>query len=160
EGDSVVLDIEQEISSVVRNTEDGPVTSKREVKTQILSADGQTVVLGGLIKDDVLVSNSRVPILGSIPVLGHLFRSQSSKKVKTNLLIFIRPTIIRDDRVLTGATAEKYHAIRERQIETRRNKGLLLNNGDIPVIPEWEEQIERYRQSLPVDANASGANGE
>jgi general secretion pathway protein D len=160
EGDSVVLDIEQEISSVVRNTEDGPVTSKREVKTQILSADGQTVVLGGLIKDDVLVSNSRVPVLGSIPVLGHLFRSQSSKKVKTNLLIFIRPTIIRDDRVLTGATAEKYQAIRERQIETRRNKGLLLNNGDIPVIPEWEEQIERYRQSLPVDANASGANGE
>jgi general secretion pathway protein D len=160
EGDSVVLDIEQEISSVVRNTEDGPVTSKREVKTQILSADGQTVVLGGLIKDDVLVSNSRVPVLGSIPVLGHLFRSQSSKKVKTNLLIFIRPTIIRDDRVLTGATAEKYQAIRERQIETRRNKGLLLNNGDIPVIPEWEEQIERYRQSLPVDANASGVNGE
>lgn len=160
EGDSVVLDIEQEISSVVRNTEDGPVTSKREVKTQILSADGQTVVLGGLIKDDVLVSNSRVPILGSIPVLGHLFRSQSSKKVKTNLLIFIRPTIIRDDRVLTGATAEKYHAIRERQIETRRNKGLLLNNSDIPVLPEWEEQIERYRQSLPVEANSTGANGE
>lgn len=160
EGDSIVLDIEQEISSVVRNTEDGPVTSKREVKTQILSADGQTVVLGGLIKDDVLVSNSRVPVLGSIPVLGHLFRSQSSKKVKTNLLIFIRPTIIRDDRVLTGATAEKYQAIRERQIETRRNKGLLLNNGDIPVLPEWEEQIERYRQALPLDANTTGVDGE
>ncbi len=160
EGDSIVLDIEQEISSVVRNTEDGPVTSKREVKTQILSADGQTVVLGGLIKDDVLVSNSRVPVLGSVPVLGHLFRSQTSKKVKTNLLIFIRPTIIRDDRVLTGATAEKYQAIREKQIETRRSKGLLLNNGDIPVLPEWEEQIERFRQSLPADANATEATGE
>lgn len=160
EGDSIVLDIEQEISSVVRSTEDGPVTSKREVKTQILSADGQTVVLGGLIKDDVLVSNSRVPVLGSIPVLGHLFRSQTSKKVKTNLLIFIRPTIIRDDRVLTGATAEKYQAIREKQIETRRSKGLLLNNGDIPVLPEWEEQIERYRQSLPVDASSTEATGE
>ncbi|QEY11210.1 type II secretion system secretin GspD [Cellvibrio sp. KY-YJ-3] len=160
EGDSVVLDIEQEISSVVRNTEDGPVTSKREVKTQILSADGQTVVLGGLIKDDVLVSNSRVPVLGSIPVLGHLFRSQTSKKVKTNLLIFIRPTIIRDDRVLTGATAEKYQAIREKQIDTRRNKGLLLNNSDIPVLPEWEEQIERYRQSLPAEADSTEATGE
>ncbi len=160
EGDSVVLDIEQEISSVVRTTEDGPVTSKREVKTQILSADGQTVVLGGLIKDDVLVSNSRVPVLGSIPVLGHLFRSQTSKKVKTNLLIFIRPTIIRDDRVLTGATAEKYQAIRERQIETRRSKGLLLNNSDIPVLPEWAEHIEQYRRSLPVDVDTSGANGE
>lgn len=159
EGDSVVLDIEQEISSVVRNTEDGPVTSKREVKTQILAADGQIVVLGGLIKDDVLTSNSRVPVLGSIPVLGHLFRSQSSKKVKTNLLIFIRPTIIRDDRVLTGATAEKYQAIREQQIQTRRNKGLLLNNSDIPVIPEWEAQLEQYRRSFPVDADTE-ATGE
>lgn len=159
EGDSVVLDIEQEISSVVRNTEDGPVTSKREVKTQILAADGQIVVLGGLIKDDVLTSNSRVPVLGSIPVLGHLFRSQSSKKVKTNLLIFIRPTIIRDDRVLTGATAEKYQAIREQQIQTRRNKGLLLNNSDIPVIPEWEAQLEQYRRSFPIDADTR-ADGE
>lgn len=158
EGDSVVLDIEQEISSVVRTTEDGPVTSKREVKTQILSADGQTVVLGGLIKDDVLTSNSRVPVLGSIPVLGHLFRSQTSKKVKTNLLIFIRPTIIRDDRVLTGATAEKYQAIRERQIEFRRNKGLLLNNGDVPVLPEWEETIQRYRDSMPAESKAPEAS--
>ncbi len=162
EGDSVVLDIEQEISSVVRNTEDGPVTSKREVKTQILSADGQTVVLGGLIKDDVLTSNSRVPVLGSIPVLGHLFRSQTSKKVKTNLLIFIRPTIIRDDRVLTGATAEKYRAIRERQIEFTRDKGLLLNKRDIPLLPEWDEEIQKYLDKVKQDdaARAAEAAGE
>jgi len=162
EGDSVVLDIEQEISSVVRNTEDGPVTSKREVKTQILSADGQTVVLGGLIKDDVLTSNSRVPVLGSIPVLGHLFRSQSSKKVKTNLLIFIRPTIIRDDRVLTGATAEKYRAIRERQIDFVRDKGLLLNKRDVPVLPEWDAEIQKYLDKVKQDdaARAAEAAGE
>ena len=162
EGDSVVLDIEQEISSVVRNTEDGPVTSKREVKTQILSADGQTVVLGGLIKDDVLSSNSRVPVLGSIPVLGHLFRSQTSKKVKTNLLIFIRPTIVRDDRVLTGATAEKYRAIRDRQLEFRKDKGLLLNDRDVPILPEWDEQIQRYLEKVKEDdaARAAAAAGE
>ena len=157
EGDSVVLDIEQEISSVVRNTEDGPVTSKREVKTQILSADGQTVVLGGLIKDDVLTSNSRVPVLGSVPVLGHLFRSQTSKKVKTNLLIFIRPTIIRDDRVLTGATAEKYRAIRERQIDFARDKGLLLNKRDVPVLPEWDAEIQKYLDKVKQDDAARAA---
>jgi general secretion pathway protein D len=163
EGDSVVLDIEQEISSVVRTTEDGPVTSKREVKTQILSADGQTVVLGGLIKDDVLVSNNRVPVLGSIPVLGHLFRHQRSTKVKTNLLIFIRPTIIRDDRVLTGATAEKYRTIRQQQANFTRNRGLLIRERDIPVIPEWEEQIRKYLEATnaannaaPAPANATG----
>ncbi len=157
EGDSIVLDIEQEISSVVRNTEDGPVTSKREVKTQILSADGQTVVLGGLIKDDVLSSDSRVPVLGSVPVLGHLFRSQTSKKVKTNLLIFIRPTIVRDDRVLTGATAEKYRAIRESQLEFRKNKGLLLNDRDVPVVPEWDEQIQKYLEKVKQDDAARAA---
>ncbi|HSC67285.1 MAG TPA: type II secretion system secretin GspD [Cellvibrio sp.] len=162
EGDSVVLDIEQEISSVVRNTEDGPVTSKREVKTQILSADGQTVVLGGLIKDDVLSSNSRVPVLGSIPVLGHMFRSQTSKKVKTNLLIFIRPTIVRDDRVLTGATAEKYRAIRANQLEFRRDKGLLLNDSDVPVLPEWDAEIQKYLDKVKQEdaARAAAAAGE
>jgi general secretion pathway protein D len=160
EGDSVVLDIEQEISSVVRTTEDGPVTSKREVKTQILSADGQTVVLGGLIKDDVLVSNNRVPVLGSIPVLGHLFRHQRSTKVKTNLLIFIRPTIIRDDRVLTGATAEKYRTIRQQQMNFTRERGLLVRERDIPVIPEWEEQIRKYLEATNAanDADAAPTN--
>lgn len=160
EGDSVVLDIEQEVSSITSESVDGFITSKREVKTQILSADGQTVVLGGLIKDDVRTTNRRVPVLGSIPVLGHLFRSQTSDKVKTNLLIFIRATIIRDDRVLTGATAEKYQAIREKQVEFRRNKGLLLNNADVPVLPEWEETIQRFRDSMPVESKAPEASGE
>lgn len=163
EGDSLVLDIEQEISSVIGNTQNspnGPTTSKREIKTQILAGDGQTVVLGGLIEDQVNKGDRRVPVLGSIPILGHLFRTQSATKRKTNLLIFLKATIIRDDRVLVGATAEKYQMIREQQIETRRSNGLLLNKRDVPVLPEWEEQIERYRQSLPADANASGANGE
>ncbi|OZY87789.1 type II secretion system protein GspD [Cellvibrio mixtus] len=163
EGDSLVLDIEQEISSVIGNTQsspNGPTTSKREIKTQILAGDGQTVVLGGLIEDQVNKGDQRVPVLGSIPILGHLFRTQSATKRKTNLLIFLKATIIRDDRVLVGATAEKYQMIREQQIETRRSNGLLLNNRDVPVLPAWEEQIERYRQSLPADTNAPGANGE
>lgn len=139
EGNTVVLDIEQEVSSVADlNSASGLITNKREIKTQIMANDSQTVVLGGLIKDDVLKGEKRVPILGSIPVLGHLFRSQSSKKVKTNLLVFIRPTIVRDDRVLTGATAEKYRAIRDEQMEHRRQSGLLLRERDMPLIPDWE----------------------
>jgi general secretion pathway protein D len=139
EGNTVVLDIEQEVSSVADlNSASGLITNKREIKTQIMANDSQTVVLGGLIKDDVLKGEKRVPILGSIPVLGNLFRSQSSKKVKTNLLVFIRPTIVRDDRVLTGATAEKYRVIRDEQIEHRRQSGLLLRERDMPVIPDWE----------------------
>lgn len=140
EGNTVVLDIEQEVSSVADlNSASGLITNKREIKTQIMANDSQTVVLGGLIKDDVLKGEKRVPVLGSIPVLGHLFRSQSSKKVKTNLLVFIRPTIVRDDRVLTGATAEKYRAIRDEQMEHRRHSGLLLWEKDLPLVPTWEE---------------------
>lgn len=147
EGDSMVLDIEQEISSVIGNTQNspnGPTTSKREIKTQILAGDGQTVVLGGLIEDQVNKGDQRVPVLGSIPVLGHLFRTQSASKRKTNLLIFLRPTIIRTNEVLTGATAEKYRTIRNEQLEFQRSRGILTNKRDVPMLPEWEEQIQKY----------------
>ncbi len=137
EGDTVVLDIKQEVSSVQTESADGFITNKREINTQILSADGETVVLGGLIEDKVESGERRVPILGSIPVLGHLFRSQSSSKGKTNLLVFIRATVVRDDKVLTGATAEKYRLIREQQDDYRRNRGLLVSKKDVPQLPDW-----------------------
>lgn len=149
EGDSLVLDIEQEISSVLgdtQNSPNGPTTSKREIKTQILAGDGQTVVLGGLIQDQVNKGDQRVPVLGSIPVLGHLFRSQSASKRKTNLLIFLKSTIIRTDEVLTGATAEKYQLLRNQQINFQRDRGILMNKRDTPILPEWEETIRQYQQ--------------
>jgi general secretion pathway protein D len=165
EGDSMVLDIEQEISSVIGNTQNspnGPTTSKREIKTQILAGDGQTVVLGGLIEDQVNKGDQRVPVLGSIPVLGHLFRSQSASKRKTNLLIFLRPTIIRTNEVLTGATAEKYRTIRNEQLEFQRSRGILTNKRDVPMLPEWEEQIQKYiEETKQADAApATEAAGE
>lgn len=150
EGDSLVLDIEQEISSVLgdtQNSPNGPTTSKREIKTQILAGDGQTVVLGGLIQDQVNKGEQRVPVLGSIPVLGHLFRSQSASKRKTNLLIFLKSTIIRTDEVLTGATAEKYQMLRDQQVNFQRTRGILMNKRDMPVLPEWEEVIRQYQQN-------------
>jgi general secretion pathway protein D len=159
EGDSLVLDIEQEISSVIgstANSPNGPTTSKREIKTQILAGDGQTVVLGGLIEDQLNKGDQRVPVLGSIPVLGHLFRTQSAQKRKTNLLIFLKPTIIRTDEVLTGATAEKYRNLREQQILFQRNRGILTSKREVPILPEWEEEIRKFqeksRQSPDVPA--------
>lgn len=163
EGDSLVLDIEQEISSVLDgtgNSPNGPTTSKREIKTQILAGDGQTVVLGGLIEDQVTRNDSRVPVLGSIPVLGHLFRSQGGEKRKTNLLIFLRSTIIRTDDVLTGATAEKYRAIREQQVNFQRNRGILLPKRDVPILPEWDAEIQRYIEKQNEAKSAASAAGE
>ncbi len=140
EGDSIILDIKQEVSGISdKNNPDGPITDERKINTQILSADGQTVVLGGLIRDDVQVGSTRVPLLGSIPLLGKLFRSETSSKVKTNLLVFIRATIMRDDRALEGATAEKYSTIRNLQLDARGKEG----GKPIPVLPEWKPMPEK-----------------
>jgi general secretion pathway protein D len=138
EGDSVMLDIKQEVSGIFdKSNSDGPITDERKIETQILSGDGQTVVLGGLIKDDVQTSTVRVPLLGSIPLIGRLFRTEKNTKLKTNLLVFIRATVIRDDKVLEGATAEKYIAIRNSQLESRRTAP-GANAKFIPVLPEWK----------------------
>jgi general secretion pathway protein D len=160
EGNTVVLDIKQEVSSLANITGiEGVVTNNREIETQILLADGQTVVLGGLIRDEVQTSDTRVPLLGSLPILGHAFRSQSSSTMKTNLLVFIRTTVIRDEEVLTGATAEKYRFIRDEQLEHRRTRGILLNSRSVPVVPEWESV--NTMPVVPVQAEpATDASGE
>ncbi len=138
EGDKIVLDIEQEVSSLTGETSASDViTNERSITTQVLASDGQVVVLGGLMRDNVQTFQSRVPLLGSIPVLGRLFRSNSDRVTKTNLLVFIRATVIRDDETLTGTTAEKYRYIREQQLKARRQKGLSLKKDLLPVVPEW-----------------------
>jgi len=112
----------------------------------VLAQDSRVVVLGGLIKDDVQDGYQKIPLLGDIPFLGRLFRSDAVKVTKTNLLIFIRPTIIRDNEALAGASAEKYRYIREQQL-LRRERGLMLMDDDtIPVLPEWEEQLKQLEQ--------------
>src|SRR5690625_1878043 len=143
EGDSIVLNISQEVSSLSSNLDsaDGPITNQRKLQTQVLTADGETVVLGGMIQDDVQTTQQKVPLLGDIPVLGHLFRNQTNRVRKTNLLIFIRATVVRDERTLEGATAEKCRAIREEQLRRRRRGGMLINRSNIPVLPEWEVQM-------------------
>ncbi|MCE2027964.1 type II secretion system secretin GspD [Sessilibacter corallicola] len=138
EGDKIVLDIEQEVSSLTGETSASDViTNERSITTQVLASDGQIVVLGGLMRDNVQTFQSRVPVLGSIPLVGRLFRSNSDRVTKTNLLVFIRATVIRDDETLTGTTAEKYRFIREQQLKARRQKGLSLKKDLLPVVPEW-----------------------
>jgi general secretion pathway protein D len=161
EGDSVVLDISQEVSSLSNTSAQlqasDLITNERILQTRVLAANGRMVVLGGLIKDDVQDGSQKVPLLGDIPLLGRLFRSDAVSVVKTNLLIFIRPTIIRDDRQLAGATAEKYRFIRDQQL-LRRERGLMfLDDAYIPVLPEWEEQIRQLEQIRDEAQNTAAA---
>ena len=151
EGDRVVLDIEQEVSSVspadsLLSGASDLITNERKIQTKVLAADGRVVVLGGLIKDDVTTTEERVPLLGDIPFLGRLFRNDSVSYQKTNLLVFIRSTVIRDDETLSGATAEKYRYIREQQDE-QLERGLPFGNDDfLPVLPDWEQQIQQLEE--------------
>lgn len=96
---SVRLEVDQVVESISGNNTFGAVdiiTDKRQVKTEVLIGDGRTIVLGGLIDDTLIERESRVPILGRIPILGHLFKSTSTERQKTNLMVIIRPTIIVD----------------------------------------------------------------
>ncbi len=102
-------------------------------------------------------------MLGSIPVLGHLFRSRSNTTEKTNLLIFIRPTIIRDDATMRGATGEKYKYIREQQLKQRGISSLLLNSDDLPLLPDWDEQTEALderQRNKKASVESAPAKGE
>ena len=155
EGDAVVLDIVQEVSSIAPSLlASDVITNERKIETMVLANDNDIVVLGGLVKDDVQDSSEGVPVLSRIPVLGRLFRSDSVTVTKTNLLVFIRPTIIRDDEDLAGATAEKYRFIRDEQLE-RRERGLMfLDDGNLPVLPSWEEQIQQLPE-VPSDGTGN-----
>ncbi|HTF84679.1 MAG TPA: type II secretion system secretin GspD [Cellvibrio sp.] len=155
DGDSVVLDISQEVSSIEDTTTRGIITNKRTIETQILAENGQIVVLGGLIRDEIRTTDLKVPILGSIPVIGNAFRSQTSDVVKTNLLVFIRATVVEDGKMMTGATAEKYSAIRDIQLEQRRKAGILVNSREVPILPEWVDVAAlpkpESEESLPTE---------
>ena len=117
EGATLRLEIDQEISSLapVTTAASGAsdlITNKRSIKSTVLAEDGQIVVLGGLIQDDITQSESKVPLLGDIPLLGGLFRSTKDVHTKRNLMVFLRPTIIRDANGLAALAGKKYSDIR------------------------------------------------
>ncbi|TKF23529.1 type II secretion system protein GspD [Vibrio genomosp. F6] len=142
EGDSVQLQIEQEVSNVLGANGAVDVRfAKRQLNTTVIVQDGQMLVLGGLIDERALESESKVPLLGDIPYLGHLFKSTSTQVEKKNLMVFIKPTIIRDGMSADGITQRKYNYIRAEQL-FKADQGLkLMDNSLIPVLPEFGDDI-------------------
>ena len=131
----VRLVVEQTTESVADSIEYASdiVTNKREIKTTVLADDGETIVLGGLTRDDLQVTRSKVPLLGDIPVLGRLFSSESERRVKRNLLVFLRPTIMLDKAESTAATDGKYRTLWEVNLGIREKLG-LPERGERPPI--------------------------
>lgn len=139
EGNAVKLVINQEVSSVV-----GPITaaatdlitSKRQIQTTVLVEDGDTIVLGGLIDDDVQEIEKKIPILGDIPLIGRLFKSTSTSRSKRNLIVFMRPTIIRDIASVREVSNRKYNYFQAIQ-ENLKNQGRITP--DISIMQDMKE---------------------
>lgn len=141
EGTAVQMLIEQEVSSVSGATSVDISINKREIKTTVIVDDGGTIVLGGLIDEDVQESVSKVPLLGDIPFLGHLFKTTSTSKRKRNLMVFLRPKIVRDGITMNEISHRKYNYIRAQQLQ-RQSEGVpLMPNGEGPLIPEWDDAL-------------------
>jgi general secretion pathway protein D len=145
EGDTIRLDIEQEVSNLSSGTTSTETiglqtTSTRSIKTSVQVDDGRVLVLGGLISDDIQESVQKVPFLGDIPFLGWLFSYTSTSHNKRNLMVFLRPTILRDLEQGSRITFDKYDYMRRLQIERNREGVALLPQVESPVMPELEEE--------------------
>jgi general secretion pathway protein D len=154
EGDSVMLKIDQEASSLAQGTQGAVdlITNTRKFTTKVLVEDGGMIVIGGLVQDDLTEGENRVPILGSIPLIGELFKTRNVGKKKTNLMVFIHPTILRDGVQTAFETNAKYNAIRNEQMNYKNGKVTLLPGERQPALPPLEEK-SRYSDpnSVPVD---------
>jgi len=141
EGDGVILKIEQEVSSIAGATGADIVTNKRQINTTVLAGDGQTIVLGGLIDDDIQESAQKVPLLGDIPLLGYLFSSRATTKVKRNLMVFIRPTILDDTAGIDAVSSRKYNYMRAQQLDWQARGISLMPMTDAETLPEWDDAL-------------------
>jgi len=142
EGDSVQMVIEQEVSNIKGQTSVDVIFATRAVKTTVLAKSGETIVIGGLIDETVNETVDKVPLLGDIPYLGHLFRSTKSSTEKRNLMIFLRATIIRDDQTMMELSQRKYGLIRQIQLGQTEDGIELMPNSNVPVLPEWGQPVE------------------
>ncbi len=137
EGDAVRLKISQEISAIAPSSQAVDlITTNRAILTSVIVEDGGILVLGGLIQDQLNEKQQRVPLLGRIPLLGALFRADKTTLTKTNLMVFIRPTILRDDQQAAFQTDAKYNYIRDVQLGLRPERPRLMPRTVRPTLPE------------------------
>ena len=157
EGNAILLKISQEISSIAESASGAAdlITNQRTIDTTVIVEDGGILVLGGLIEDVLRESTQRVPILGSIPLLGALFRTRSIDKVKTNLIVFIRPKILRDGTEAAIATHAKYNYARELLSQDGPNVPQMFGE-DRPSIPP----LETFKKQAEAIDSADDDSGD
>lgn len=174
EGDSMRLELDQEVSAVQPASSSVTTvditTSKRQIKTTVLADSGQTIVLGGLIQDDIKKVVSKVPLLGDIPLLGALFRSTHNSHDRSNLIIFLRPTIVHDNDRLVALTRNKYLGLvslqfklnRHGELERVQKEPLPLNvddvfNGRMPPTKNLQDAVSKQLHARPTGKSPAQA---
>ncbi|MFO1326428.1 MAG: type II secretion system secretin GspD [Rubrivivax sp.] len=141
EGGAIRMQLYQEQSSVKADTaagtsNAGPSTTKRSIEGTVTVDDGQILVLGGLIEDNYTTTHSKVPLLGDLPLVGGLFRSETRSRKRTNLMVFLRPIVMRDADAQARFSIDRYEQIRARQIDGQPRPSLVLPIDRAPVLPQ------------------------
>lgn len=163
EGGIVRLQIYQEASSVDNTSLNNPagiITNKRSLESTVLADEGQIIVLGGLIQDSITGSEGKVPLLGDIPVLGNLFRYDSRRRTKTNLMVFIRPYVLRTAESSQGLTQSRYEYLRGQQNAVQLRNHPFLPDMNSPSLPTLEQPttalpVEPLSTDLPQEQTAT-----
>lgn len=157
ENGTVKLTLYQEVSSIdaaTKNNTNGPNTNKRSIESQVLVNDGQIVVLGGLLQDEYAGNVDQVPGLGNVPVFGNLFKSQSRSRKKTNLMVFLRPVVVRNEQQTGALAQDRYDLMRGLQQQAQPEPSRLLGINESAILPANLQQGLRGAVQPTVDATA------
>ena len=163
ENGTVKMSIYQEVSKIDRATLgsiNGPTTSKRAIESNVVVDDGSIIVIGGLLEDSYSQSQDKVPVMGDIPVLGNLFKSENRSRNKTNLMVFLRPIVVRDNATSDALMTDRYEAIRALQQVVQPDNNLVMRSvSGAPILPPLEPRAmpaaaEPALQPAPVPAPA------
>ncbi len=154
EGDAVRLELKQEVSALAPQASGAVdlITNKRELSTTVLVPDGGLLVLGGLTSEEATENVQGVPGLSRIPLLGNLFKSRGAKRNKRTLMVFLRPTILRDAVTEAAVSSEKYNYLRAEQLQIRERAGSRIGGEQQPLLPELPRDLFQTPPPVPNES--------
>ena len=152
EGGSIRLAIYQEASAVVASTDtgNGPTTTKRSIESMVMVDDGAIIALGGLVEDSYSGGEEKIPVLGDMPVAGALFRYDTRKRTKTNLVVFLRPVILREREDYAGITRSRYDYVIGEQRASASKRDLLNGEPGTPELPAFDSPAPAVPRTSPA----------
>ena len=154
ENGTVKMAIYQEVSKIDTATlsnANGPTTSKRSIESNVVVDDGSIIVIGGLLEDSYSQGQDKVPVMGDIPVLGNLFRSENRTRNKTNLMVFLRPIVVRDNATSDALMMDRYEAIRALQQTTQPAPSVVMKSvSGAPILPALPQRTDPGAVTVPA----------